>query len=217
MEEKTAIRRFVLGVEHPQLVTLEGKQVRLEPMRSGHAPLLWEAAQDGLNDIFRWIPFAMRNLDDFQKSVENTLREQRAGTSVPFITFERASNRVIGSSRFMNMDLANHRVEIGSTWVASKWQRTAVNTEAKYLMLRQAFEQWHCLRVELKTDSMNQKSRDAILRLGAKQEGILRQHMVTWDGRRRDSVYFSILETEWPAVKARLEEKLRAGAAQVNR
>jgi RimJ/RimL family protein N-acetyltransferase len=117
---------------------------------------------------------------------------------------------VIGSTRFMNMDLAHRRVEIGSTWIAPAWQRTAVNTEAKYLMLCHAFERWGCLRVELKTDSLNQKSRNAILRLGAKEEGTLRQHMVTWDGRRRDSVYFSILDTEWPEVKRELETKLSA-------
>ena len=108
----------------------------------------------------------------------------------------------------MNIDRANRRVEIGSTWIAPAWQRTAVNTEAEYLMLRHAFEVWQCVRVELKTDALNQKSRNAILRLGAKEEGTLRKHLVTWTGRIRDSVYFSILDTEWPEVKARLEAKL---------
>jgi RimJ/RimL family protein N-acetyltransferase len=108
----------------------------------------------------------------------------------------------------MNMDLANRKVEIGSTWIAPPWQRTVINTEAKYLMLRHAFETWKCLRVELKTDSMNQRSRQAILRLGAKEEGVLRKHMLTWNGRQRDSVYFSILDTEWPGVKAEFERKL---------
>src|SRR5581483_4809410 len=108
----------------------------------------------------------------------------------------------------MNMDLLNRKVEIGSTWIAPAWQRTSVNTEAKYLMLRHAFENWKCLRLELKTDAMNQRSRQAILRLGAKEEGVLRKHMLCWDGRQRDSVYFSILDTEWPEVKARLEQKL---------
>jgi len=108
----------------------------------------------------------------------------------------------------MNMDLPNRKVEIGSTWIAPRWQRTAVNTEAKFLMLQHAFEVWKCLRVELKTDSLNQRSRRAILRLGAKEEGTLRKHMVTWNGRQRDSVYFSILDTEWPEVKAGLERKM---------
>jgi RimJ/RimL family protein N-acetyltransferase len=108
----------------------------------------------------------------------------------------------------MNMDLANRKVEIGSTWIAPTWQRTPVNTDAKFLMLRHAFETWNCLRVELKTDALNERSRTAILRLGAKEEGTLRKHMLTWNGRQRDSVYFSILDTEWPGVKAGLEAKL---------
>jgi RimJ/RimL family protein N-acetyltransferase len=104
----------------------------------------------------------------------------------------------------MNIDRANRRVEIGSTWIAPPWQRTAVNTEAKYLMLRHAFEVWGCMRVELKTDALNQKSRNAILRTGAKEEGTLRRHTLTWTGRVRDTVYFSILDNEWPEVKERL-------------
>jgi RimJ/RimL family protein N-acetyltransferase len=110
----------------------------------------------------------------------------------------------------MNIDFPNRKVEIGSTWIAPKWQRTAMNTEAKYLMLRHAFDVWRCLRVELKTDSRNQRSREAILRLGAKEEGTLRKHMVTWNGRERDSVYFSILDTEWPEVSARLKTRMES-------
>ena len=109
----------------------------------------------------------------------------------------------------MNIDRANRRVEIGSTWIAPAWQRTSINTEAKYLMLRHAFEVWNCIRVELKTDALNEKSRNAILRLGAKEEGILRKHVVTWTGRVRDTVYFSILDTEWLLVKAGLEARMR--------
>jgi RimJ/RimL family protein N-acetyltransferase len=114
----------------------------------------------------------------------------------------------------MNIDRANRRVEIGSTWIAPAWQRTAVNTEAKYLMLLHAFEQWGCVRVELKTDALNQKSRNAILRLGAKEEGTLRKHLITWTGRMRDTVYFSILDGKWPVVKARLEAKLACCTSQ---
>ena len=125
-----------------------------------------------------------------------------------FATVERSSGRAIGSTRFMNIDRANRRVEIGSTWIAPPWQRTAVNTEAKYLMLRHAFEVWGCMRVELKTDALNQKSRNAILRIGAKEEGTLRRHLVTWTGRVRDTVYFSILDDEWPEAKRKLENKL---------
>jgi RimJ/RimL family protein N-acetyltransferase len=119
---------------------------------------------------------------------------------------EHSSGQIVGSTRFMNIDCANRRVEIGSTWIVPRWQRTAINTEAKYLMIRHAFEVWKCVRVELKTDALNQKSRAAILRIGAKEEGTLRQHIVTHTGRLRDSVYFSILDKEWPEVKARLEE-----------
>ena len=127
---------------------------------------------------------------------------------MPFATVERNSKKIVGSTRFMNIDAMNRHVEIGSTWIAPPWQRTAVNTEAKYLMLRHAFETWKCMRVEFKTDLMNERSRRAILRLGAKEEGTFRKHMVTWSGRIRDSVYFSIIDTEWPEVKARLEAKL---------
>jgi RimJ/RimL family protein N-acetyltransferase len=188
--------------------TLDGDVARLEPIRREHPHLFWEAAKDSLDDIFRWIPYSMKTEEDFQRLVEKAFAEQERGESLVFATVERAFGRVIGSTRFMNMDLTNRRVEIGSTWIAPAWQRTAVNTEAKYLMLRHAFETWQCIRVELKTDALNQKSRDAILRLGAKEEGTLRKHLITWTGRVRDSVYFSILDTEWPAVKARLESQL---------
>ena len=204
------------------LLTLEGNVVRLEPLRREHVDLFWEAAKESIDEIFRWIPYSVRSREDFQRLVANALAEQERGQSVAFATLERASGRVIGGTRFMSMDLPNRRVEIGSTWIAPAWQRTSVNTEAKYLMLRHAFETWQCLRVELKTDALNQKSRDAILRLGAKEEGIFRKHMVTWSGRVRDSVFFSIVDTEWPAVKARLETWLerkipRGGSASGGR
>ena len=190
-------------------LTLEGSVVRLEPLRADHSEFFWDVAKDALEDVFRWIPYPMRTPEDFQRLVDKTLAEQERGESVAFATVERGSGRVIGSTRFMNIDRANRRVEIGSTWLAPAWQRTAVNTEAKYLMLRHAFEAWQCFRVELKTDALNQKSRNAILRIGAKEEGTLRRHVVTWTGRVRDSVYFSILDSEWPEVKAKLEERLR--------
>lgn len=189
-------------------LTLEGSVVRLEPLRREHAELFWEAAKDGLEDIFRWIPYRMETPEDFKRLVEKSHAEQQRGESVVFATIERRSGQVIGSTRFMNIDRANRRVEIGSTWIAPAWQRTAVNTEAKYLMLRHAFEEWKCIRIELKTDALNQRSRNAILRIGAKEEGTLRRHVITWTGRVRDSVYFSILDNEWPAVKAGLEAKL---------
>jgi RimJ/RimL family protein N-acetyltransferase len=189
--------------------SLEGAHVRLDPLRPEHAPLLWEIVKDHLDDIFRWIPYRLQSLQDFKAFNRQVQNEQKCGLSIPFATFDRSSNRIVGSTRYMNMDLSNRKVEIGSTWIAPPWQRTVINTEAKYLMLRHAFETWKCLRVELKTDSMNQRSRQAILRLGAKEEGTLRKHMITWNGRQRDSVYFSILDKEWPAVKIELERKLQ--------
>lgn len=194
-------------------ITLEGRVIRLDPMLREHAPVLWDVAKGALDEIFRWIPYPMRTAEDFQVLVEKALAEQSLGQSVPFVTVERSSGRVVGSTRFMNMDAANRRVEVGSTWIAPAWQRTAANTEAKYLMLRHAFEQWKCIRVELKTDALNQRSRAAILRLGAKEEGILRQHMVTYTGRLRDTVYFSILGSEWSQVKAKLEAMCARGAS----
>ena len=183
--------------------------MRLEPLRPEHAALLWEIAKDHLDELFRWIPYQLKSLQDFQAFNRQILNEQERGLSIPFATVERSSNRIVGTTRYMSMDLANRKVEIGSTWIAPPWQRTVINTEAKYLMLRHAFETWNCLRVELKTDAMNQRSRRAILRLGAKEEGTLRKHMLTWNGRQRDSVYFSILDSEWPEVKKELQRKLR--------
>lgn len=189
-------------------LTLEGSVVRLEPIRREHAQFFWDVAKNDLEDIFRWIPYSMRTPEDFQKLIDKGFNEQERGESVVFATVERKSGRTIGSTRFMNIDRINRRVEIGSTWIAPAWQRTAVNTEAKYLMLRHAFEEWKCIRVELKTDALNQKSRNAILRIGGKEEGTLRRHLLTSTGRVRDTVYFSILDSEWPEAKRRLESYL---------
>jgi len=190
-------------------LTLQGSVVRLEPIRRDHAALFSDVAKNDLEDIFRWIPYAMKTREDFERLVEKAFAEQEAGESVVFATVERSSGRTVGSTRFMNIDRVNKRVEIGSTWIAPAWQRTGVNTEAKYLMLRHAFEEWGCIRVELKTDALNQRSRNAILRIGAKEEGTLRRHLVTWTGRVRDTVYFSILDSEWPEVKRTLERILQ--------
>jgi N-acetyltransferase len=189
-------------------VTLEGSAVRLEPIRREHAEIFWEVSKDSLDEIFQWIPYRMKTREDFQRLVEKIFEEQERGESVAFATVDRRSGQVIGSTRFMNIDRANRRVEIGSTWIIPARQRTGVNTEAKFLMLRQAFEVWKCFRVELKTDALNQRSRNAILRIGAKEEGTLRRHVLTWTGRVRDSVYFSILDSEWPSVKTALEQRL---------
>ncbi len=189
-----------------QLITLEGRVVRLEPLSMGHHAQLCEVGLEP--ELWQWIPERVTTPEEMRRYIQAALDAQKAGTALPFATVERASGRAIGSTRFGNIDRANRRVEIGWTWLGTPWQRTAANTEAKYLMMRHAFETWKCIRVELKTDSLNQRSRRAILRLGAKEEGTLRQHMVTWYGRLRHTVYYSVLDSEWPAVKAGLEAKL---------
>jgi N-acetyltransferase len=189
-------------------VTLVGKIVRLAPLRPEHASLFWESARNTHEEIFRWFPMRMENREDFQRLVDQALEEQERGVCVAFATEVRESGTVIGSTRFMNIDAPNHRVEIGTTWIVPEWQRTAVNTEAKYLMLRHAFEEWACRRVEFKTDALNQRSREAIRRIGAQEEGTLRRHMAAQNGRQRDSVYFSIVDSEWPEVKTSLERML---------
>lgn len=189
-------------------VTLEGTHVRLEPLSHAHHAGLSEVAFD--QDLWRLNPTRITSADDLTKSITGMLTEQNKGSMLPFATIERGSGKVIGSTRFMNIDVTNRRVEIGGTWIAKPWQRTAINTEAKYLMLHHAFETFRCIRVELKTDALNTQSRNAILRIGAKEEGILRHHVITWTGRLRDSIYFSILEEEWPGVKAELERRMGA-------
>lgn len=190
-------------------VTLEGRFVRLEPLLESHHEALCEVGLDP--ELWRWIPYRACTAEEMRGYVRDALSAQAAGSALPFATVERATGRVVGSTRYMNIDLRNRRVEIGATWIAPPWQRSAINTEAKYLMLRHAFEVLGCIRVELKTDSLNEKSRNAILRIGAREEGTLRQHMVTWSGRLRDTVYFSILDSEWPRAKADLEAKLARG------
>jgi RimJ/RimL family protein N-acetyltransferase len=128
---------------------------------------------------------------------------------LPFVTIELGEETIVGSTRFANIDPVNRKAEIGWTWINPAWQRTAINTEAKLLMLTHAFEEWNCVRVELKTDANNQQSRNAILRIGGVEEGTLRNHMITESGRFRDSVYFSIIDSEWESVKADLTSKLR--------
>jgi RimJ/RimL family protein N-acetyltransferase len=190
-----------------QPVTLTGRHVRLEPLTLNHQPALTEVGLDP--DLWRWIPTQVRTPEDMQGYIQLALQWQADGTALPFATVEQSSGRAIGSTRYMNIDKPNRRVEIGATWIGGPWQRTPVNTEAKYLMLRHAFETLGCIRVELKTDELNERSRNAILRIGAKQEGIFRQHVICWDGRLRNSVYFSILDSEWPQVKQALEQKLQ--------
>lgn len=187
-------------------VTLQGTYVRLEPLDARHIDGLTAVGLDP--DLWQLGLSMIQSRDDMARYVHTALAEHARGVSLPFATIEQATNTVVGSTRFGNIDLAHRRVEIGWTWVARAWQRSAVNTEAKLLMLTYAFETLGCLRVELKTDVLNQRSRTAILRLGAVEEGILRKHMITASGRVRDTVYFSIVDDEWATVKANLQEKL---------
>ena len=192
----------------PAPITLEGNLIRLEPIRREHASFFYEVAREALDDLFRWFPWSMRTIEDFSRYIDQVLVEQNAGLSIGFATVIKQSGQIVGSTRYMNIDEPNRHLEIRSTWIIPKWQRTAVNTEAKYLMLRHAFEERKCLRVELKTDALNHRSRTGILRLGAKEEGTFRKHIVVWDGRVRDSVYYSILDSEWPHIKLTLEQRL---------
>jgi N-acetyltransferase len=188
-------------------VVLEGRHVRLEPLTLQHASGLAEVGLD--EDLWKWIPTAVRTPEDMAAYVQTALDEQANGSALPFALINKTSGSAVGSTRYANIERAHHRLEIGWTWVARESQRTAINTEAKYLLLRHAFEKLKCMRVELKTDSLNARSRAAILRIGAREEGIFRNHMITASGRIRHSVYFSIIDSEWPDVKAALEAKLR--------
>ena len=190
-------------------VTLAGKHIRLEPLTLDHHAGLCEIGLD--NDLWRWIPHQVRTREEMLDYVRTALQWQADGTALPFATIEQSSGGVVGSTRYMNIDRQNRHVEIGATWIGRPWQRTVVNTEAKYLMLHHAFETIGCIRVELKTDALNERSRNAILRIGAQFEGIFRNHMVCADGRLRDSAWYSIIDRDWPQVKAMLESKLGAG------
>lgn len=187
-------------------VTLEGRHVRLEPLSQAHHADLCAIGLEP--ELWRFIPTQVRTPEEMAAYIRTALDEQGRGVSLPFAQIDKASGRAIGSTRYGNMDRAHHRVEIGWTWIAPAFQRTAVNTEAKYLLLKHAFETLGCIRVELKTDSLNERSRNAILRIGAKEEGIFRNHMICSTGRIRHTVYFSITDAEWPEVKARLQARL---------
>lgn len=190
----------------PKPITLEGAHVRLEPLSQDHLDQLCEVGLD--QTIWRWGLMQIETREHMNNYISAALKSQDEGTALPFVTIEKSSGRVIGSTRYGNIDKENRRLEIGWTWITPRWQRTSINTEAKYLMLHHAFEDLVCIRVEFKTDSLNDQSRTALERIGAQEEGILRNHMIAYGGRWRHSVFFSIIDSEWPAVKANLEAKL---------
>lgn len=190
-----------------QPVTLEGRHVRLEPLSQTHHADL--SAVGLAEELWRWIPTPVRTPEEMSAYIETALQEQARSVSLPFAQIEKSAGRAIGSTRYGNIDRTHRRLEIGWTWIAPAWQRSAINTESKYLLLKHAFETLGCMRVELKTDSLNERSRAAILRIGAREEGIFRNHMITASGRIRHTVYFSIVDSEWPEVKSRLQAKLQ--------
>lgn len=188
-------------------IVLDGNVVRLEPLTMSHVPALCEVALDP--ELWRWTLAQVHTRDDMTRYVEKAIALRDAGLGHPFATIERRSGRVVGSTRFQPIEPEHRRLEIGYTFVARPWQRTAVNTEAKYLMMKHAFEVLDMHRVEFKTDVLNATSRNALLRIGAVEEGILREHSIAQDGRIRDTIYYSVLEQEWPDVRAMLERRLR--------
>lgn len=190
-------------------VTLEGQHIRLDPLSLSHYPQLCEVGLDAR--LWQHTTIRLQTPEDLLGYIQTALQGQASGNSLPFVIIEKTSAKVIGTSRFHQINTAMRRVEIGFTWIAVPWQRTLVNTETKYLMLRHAFEELHCVRVEFKADHENEPSLRALLRIGAKQEGILRQYVISRHKGVRDLVLFSILDPEWPAVKADLEKKLQVG------
>jgi RimJ/RimL family protein N-acetyltransferase len=189
-----------------QPVILEGERVRLEPLELDHVPRLAEVALDPA--IWQWTLARPTDEAGLRAWAEAAIANREAGTELPFVTLEAATGRPIGSSRYMNIVPEHRRLEIGWTWVGRDWQRTGANREAKLLMLDHAFETLGCRRVEFKTDSRNEPSRTALLGIGARFEGIFRNHMVMPDGRMRHSAWYSVIDEEWPAVRAGLERSL---------
>ena len=187
-------------------IILDGNHVRLEPLSLAHHSQLCNVGLD--KDLLLWTESYSPTSAGLSGYIEKALVMQREGRALPFAVISKASNCIVGSTRLGNIDSAHRRVEIGWTWYGVSWQRTAVNTETKYLLLRHAFETLGCIRVEFKTDVLNEKSRRALLRIGAKEEGIFRKHMILSSGRVRDTICFSIIDDEWPEVKTRLEKFL---------
>src|SRR3990172_3177278 len=188
-------------------VTLQGKYVRLEPMTEVHIPGLAEIGVG--QDFWDFMLYGhMDSLLDMTAWVVDILSRAEKVTDLPFVAIHLASSRVAGATRYLNIMPKDRGLEIGGTWYGAEFQRTVVNTECKYLLLSHAFETLGCIRVQLKTDSRNERSQKAIERIGAVKEGVLRNHMILPDGHYRHSVFYSILDTEWPDVKKKLEEMM---------
>ena len=189
----------------PDPVTLRGEHARLEPLSHDHLAGLVDAVKDG--ELFKLWYTAVPKPEDMTKEIDRRLGLREAGSMLPFTVFD-AAGQIAGMSTYMNIDAANRRVEIGSTWYAKRVQRTPLNTQCKLLLLGHAFEAINCIAVEFRTHFFNHQSRRGIERLGAKQDGILRNHQIAPNGSLRDTVVFSIIASEWPAVKAHLNFQL---------
>jgi RimJ/RimL family protein N-acetyltransferase len=191
-----------------QPITLIGQVVRLEPLSIHHAADLTLAGRD--ESIWQYMLYgSVQTNDQMCAWIQGLLDRQAMGTDLPFAVILLETGRAIGATRYLDIRPEHCGLEIGGTWYAITYQRTPVNTECKYLLLRHAFESLGCIRVQFKTDLRNERSQRALVRIGAIQEGILRNHMITPDGTVRDSVYYSILATEWPKIKQRLEEMMK--------
>ena len=186
--------------------TLQGQRILLRPLQYSDADALLHAAADG--ELWNLTVTVVPSPSTVDSYLKKALDGRDAGTVMPFVIVHKDTGEVLGSTRFWKIDPLNRKLEIGSSWIAASWQKSFVNTEAKYLMLRHAFEVLNCVRVQFTTDENNQKSRNAILRLGAQQEGIVRHERIMPDGRKRNSVRFSIIDDEWPQVRLHLERKL---------
>ena len=187
----------------PKPIVLDGDHVRLEPIELRHAADLYEAGNDESIWRYKWVPMP-QSLDEVRQWTEAVTQSMTRGNEIAYAIVSKTDQRAIGSTRYLNISPAHRMLEIGWTWIGTKYQRTAVNTECKYLLLTHAFEQLGAVRVQFKTDARNERSRRAIERLGAVKEGVLRKSHTTHTGHIRDSVYYSIIDDEWPAVKQRL-------------
>jgi RimJ/RimL family protein N-acetyltransferase len=190
----------------PPQPTLTGKTVELQPLQKEHAAQLLQAAADG--ELWKMKVTVIPGPDTVAQYIATALEGRANQTVMPFVIVRRDTGQIVGSTRFWKIDLANRKMEIGHTWLGSSIQRSGINTEAKLLLLTHAFEALQAIRVQFTTDELNEKSRAAILRIGAKQEGIVRHERIMPDGRKRNSVRFSIIDTEWDEVKAMLQQKM---------
>lgn len=197
-------------MDTPRRTVLEGLIVRLEPLDPAHGEALWTVAQDP--ELWTWTLVRPHTKAELAAYIREALEQEREGIALPFTILHRSTGRVAGSTRYGAIEARHGRLEIGWTWIGRPWQGTGVNAECKLLLLRHAFEILGCERVEFKTDALNTRSRRALLGIGAREEGTLRRHLRRWDGRLRDTVYYSILAGEWNEVKSGLEARVMEGA-----